>query len=116
MKTELWAVGLVMLASIVAALGPIFLKKGSKQFKLNIKSLMKNTNLIIGVLLYGASTVLFIPALRGGDLSVLYPLVSITYVWVSLLSVKMLNEKMNKFKWLGIALIIIGVSFIGLGS
>jgi uncharacterized membrane protein len=59
---------------------------------------------------------LFIPALKGGDLSVLYPFVALAYIWVSLLSVKFLGEKMNKFKWLGIALIIIGVSFIGIGS
>jgi len=116
MKTELWAVGLVTLASIVAALGPIFLKKGSKKFKLNIKALIKNHNLIIGVAFYAASTILFIPALKGGDLSVLYPLVSLTYIWVILLSIKMLNEKMNKLKWIGIGLIIIGVSFIGFGS
>ena len=116
MATELWAIGLVVLASIVAALGPIYLKRGSKKFKLNIRALIKNYELIAGIAFYAASTVLFIPALKGGELSVLYPLVSLTYIWVSFLSVKMLNEKMNKFKWLGILLIIIGVSFIGFGS
>ena len=116
MKTELWAVGLVFLASIVAALGPIFLKRGSKKFRLNIRALLKNYSLIAGVALYGISTVLFVPALKGGDLSVLYPLVSLTYVWVSFLSIRMLNEKMNALKWIGILLIIIGVSFIGFGG
>ena len=76
---------------------------------------MKNYNLFAGVALYGAGTVLFIPALKGGDLSVLYPFVALVYIWVSLLSVKFLGEKMNKFKWAGVALIIIGVTFIGLG-
>ena len=69
-----------------------------------------------GVALYGVGTVLFIPALRGGDLSVLYPFVSLNYIWVSLLSVRFLGEKMNRLKWLGVALIILGVSFIGIGS
>jgi len=59
---------------------------------------------------------IFIPALRGGDLSVLYPFVSLSYIWVMLLSIKMLGEKMTKLKWLGILLIISGVSLIGLGS
>jgi len=59
---------------------------------------------------------MFIPALKGGDLSILYPFVSVTYVWVALLSVRFLGEKMNKFKWIGIAMIILGVSFIGIGS
>ena len=75
-----------------------------------------NYHLFGGVGLYAIGTILFIPALKGGELSVLYPFVALNYIWVSLLSVKFLGEKMNRFKWLGIALIIIGVSFIGLGS
>ena len=66
--------------------------------------------------MYALGTVLFIPALKGGDLSILYPFVALTYIWVSLLSVKFLGEKMNFMKWMGISLIIVGVSFIGIGS
>jgi drug/metabolite transporter (DMT)-like permease len=77
---------------------------------------MTNYNLFGAVALYAIGTALFIPALKGGELSVLYPIVALTYIWVSFLSVKFLGEKMNKLKWLGIALIILGVSFIGLGS
>ena len=66
--------------------------------------------------MYAVGTILFIPALKGGDLSILYPFVALAYVWVSLLSVKFLGEKMNLVKWIGIALIIIGVSLIGIGS
>ena len=66
--------------------------------------------------LFVIGTMLFIPALRGGDLSILYPFVSLSYIWVALLSVRFLGEKMNKYKWIGIALIILGVSFIGIGS
>lgn len=116
MATELWAIGLVVLGSFLGSLGPIYLKKSSKDFCLNPKKLIKNRNLIIGLIFYGIGTALFIPALRGGELSVLYPLVATTYVWVSLWSVKFLNERMNKYKWLGILIIIIGVTFIGIGS
>ena len=116
MATQLWAVGLVILATLIGAFGPILLKKASAMKLSSISALMKNYNLFIGVSLYGISTILFIPALKGGELSVLYPLVALAYIWVSLLSVKFLGEKMNKLKWLGIAMIIIGVSFIGIGS
>ncbi len=116
MSTELWAIGLVVIATIVGALGPIYLKKGSGNFKPDIRALLRNYELMLGLFFYGASTLIFIPALRGGELSVLYPFVSLSYVWVSLLSVKMLKERMNPAKWAGVASIIIGVSLIGLGS
>ena len=111
---RLWALILVLFATVFGSFGPIFFKKGSKNFKLI--NIYKNYNFILGIIFYGIGTLLFIPALKGGELSILYPLISLSYIWVSLLSVKMIREKMNKFKWFGILLIIIGVTFIGLGS
>jgi len=116
MPAELWAIGLVILASLVGSFGPILLKKASAKKLSDVRSLMKNYPLMLGVFLYGIGTILFIPALKGGDLSILYPFVALTYIWVSLLSVKFLGEKMNSTKWGGIAFIIIGVSLIGIGS
>ena len=116
MATQLWAIMLVISATLVGAFGPILLKKASARKLSQISSLMTNYYLFGGVALYAIGTLLFIPALRGGDLSVLYPFVSLSYIWVSILSMKFLGEKMNRLKWLGIFFIIIGVSFIGLGS
>ena len=55
-------------------------------------------------------------ALKYGELSVLYPIISTGFVWVSFLSVYFFNEFMNFEKWLGIIAIIIGISFIGMGN
>tara|TARA_Y100000031_G_C7990390_1_gene278905 strand:+ start:191 stop:538 length:348 start_codon:yes stop_codon:yes gene_type:complete len=115
MTTQLWAIGLVLLSTLLGSLGPIFLKKAAKDMHLNLKS-VKNPYFIGGVIFYGIGTVLFLPALKGGELSVLYPLVATIYIWVALLSMWLLGEKMNKFKWTSIALIILGIFFIGLGS
>ncbi len=116
MPAELWAIGLVIFATLIGSFGPILLKKASEKKLFDIKSLMTNYHLFGGFALYGLGTILFIPALKGGDLSILYPFVALVYVWVSFLSIRFLGEKMNLMKWLGIALIIIGVSFIGIGS
>ena len=116
MAAQLWAIGLVIAATLIGAFGPILLKKASTKKLSNLSSLMGNYHLFGGVALYALGTMLFIPALKGGDLSVLYPFVALSYVWVSFLSVKFLGEKMNMLKWIGIALIIIGVTFIGLGN
>ena len=116
METQLWAMCLVIFATLVGSIGPILLKKASGQLSLNFFSIIKNKFLIFGILAYAAGTILFIPALKGGELSVLYPIISLSYVWVSLLSVKLLKEKMSSLKWIGVGLIILGVSLIGLGG
>lgn len=116
METQLWAIGLVLLACFIGSFGPIMLKKASGKISLRIKELIKNYYLISGFLFYALGTILFIPALKGGELSVLYPLVATVYIWVSLWSIKFLKEKMNKHKWIGVLLVITGVIFIGLGA
>lgn len=114
--TALWSILLVSIAAVIGAVGAVFLKKGSQKLKFKFWSLVKNHYLISGFLLYGISTVLFIIALKGGDLSVLYPTVATVYIWIAIFSIKFLKESMNKWKWLGIALIMIGVTLIGLGG
>lgn len=109
--TSLLAFVIVFFATIIGALGSIYLKKGSKKI-LRIK----NLKLYKGLILYAISSVLFIWALKHGDLSVLYPITSLSYVWVSFLSILMIGERMNKFKWIGVAFIMLGVSFIGVGA
>ncbi|MEK6984051.1 MAG: EamA family transporter [Nanoarchaeota archaeon] len=116
MATQLWAISLVICASLVGAFGPILLKKASEKRLSKLSSLTTNYHLFAGVALYAIGTLLFIPALKGGDLSVLYPFVSLSYIWICLLSMKFLGEKMNKLKWIGIGFIIIGVTFIGIGN
>lgn len=116
MTTQLWAILLIITATLIGSFGPILLKKASEKKLSSLSSLMSNYHLFGGVALFGVGTVLFLPALKGGELSVLYPFVSLSYVWVSILSVKFLGERMNGSKWLGIALIILGVSLIGIGN
>jgi uncharacterized membrane protein len=116
MTTALWAAGLVVFACLLGGFGPIFMKKASGSFSLNPFKMIKNFNLILGVFFYACGSILFLPALKAGDLSVLYPIVSTSYIFVSFYSMWILKEKMNFLKWLGIVSIIIGVSFIGLGA
>ncbi|PIN68780.1 multidrug transporter [Candidatus Woesearchaeota archaeon CG11_big_fil_rev_8_21_14_0_20_43_8] len=113
---RLLTVGLAVLATFIGSIGAIILKKGSDRIKLNIKALITNYHLILGIVTYVISAAIFILALRIGDLSFVYPLVATSYIWASLFSVRFLGEKMNKLKWIGIGIIIIGVTFIGMGS
>ena len=116
MATELWAIATVLFATIIGSFGALYFKIGSETISIDIKKLIKNHKLILGFLFYGISSIFFVISLSGGELSALYPVSAVSYVWVCLLSMKFLNEKMNKLKWLGIIIIIIGITFIGLGG
>lgn len=72
--------------------------------------------LFAGYFLYGIFAVLLIHALRHGELSILYPLIALGYVWVSILSVLVFHETMNGMKITGVAIIIAGVAVLGWGS
>ncbi len=114
--TQLLSVLMVLTGCLAGAYGGILLKKAADSLEFKLKSLLTNKYLIGGVLVYGFGTVIYILALRGGELSILYPLISTTYIWVAFLSERMLGEKMNVYKWLGILFILIGVSLIGIGG
>lgn len=104
---------IMIVSSILGAFGALLLKKASKELKFKISYLF-NPYLIPGFLLYFIAVVAFIWLLKTVDLSLLYPMTSMTYIFTIAISVWLLNEKMNKYKWLSIILIILGNIIINL--
>ncbi len=94
------------------AFGAILLKKGAKKFSISIKGILNNKEILLGISLSGISMIFYLISLYFTNLSILYPLVSVNYIIVALLSVKYLDEKMNKKKWAGIIFIIFGCFLI----
>lgn len=82
---------------------------------LTIQSLATNLPLWMGLAMYGISTGLLILALRDGELSLLYPVISLTYVWVTILSVAVFHEQFSFYKLAGIGVICLGVALLGKG-
>ena len=70
----------------------------------SISNMITNIPLMIGYSLYGLSTVLLVLALRDGELSLLYPVIALTYVWVTMLSLFFFQERMNVPKALGVTI------------
>jgi drug/metabolite transporter (DMT)-like permease len=75
--------------------------------------MLTNLPLVEGYSLYGLMTLLFIYALRDEELSFVYPIISLTYVWVTGLSVWFFHEAVNGFKAAGVAAIVAGVFVLG---
>ena len=124
MQTQWWAIVLVFICTVIGSFGPIFVKIGAKRlnrasfqhFGVFIRSTLGNLPLAAGIGFYGVAFLVYLAALRGGDLSVIYPLVALNYIWVSLLSIWILKEQMTRQKWLGVVFIIAGAVLVGLGS
>jgi len=65
--------------------------------------------------MYGVNTFLMALALKGHELSRLYPIIALTYVWVTILSIFLLpGEHLNFFRTIGIGFIVGGVSVLGM--
>jgi len=112
---DFFAIILAVIATFTISFGTLHLKVGSKKVR-SIKTLIFNKRITLAVFLYATSAILYIWGLKYGDVSVLYPIISLSYVWVCLLSIKFLKERMNLYKWVGIIVIIIGVTLIGIGG
>jgi len=111
------AVGLVFCCTIFGATAQLLLKTGANQLThANPLGIITNFALLAGLSLYGISTVLLVLALRDGELSLLYPVIALTYAWVTLLSVVVFHERINPIKLGGIAVIIAGVAVLGRGQ
>jgi drug/metabolite transporter (DMT)-like permease len=72
--------------------------------------------LFAGYCIYAVFTVLFVYALRHGELSILYPLIALGYVWVTITAVVAFHETMNPMKVTGLAVIVAGVAVLGWGG
>jgi multidrug transporter EmrE-like cation transporter len=113
---------LVVCCTIIGAAAQILIKKGTASLGANPSMLdaalamVLNPALLAGFSMYGVSMVLLVLALRHGELSLLYPVFALTYVWVSVLSVLILHESMNVFKIAGIATIVGGIAVLGRGQ
>lgn len=107
-------IALVFLCTIFGVAAQYFLKTSASSLQSGqILSALASPGLWAGLVLYGINTGLLILALRDGELSLLYPVISLTYVWVTIMSVTILGESMTAAKVAGIALICLGVAFLG---
>jgi multidrug transporter EmrE-like cation transporter len=111
------AVLLVFCCTILGAAAQLLMKMGAHGIvQHGIVGILTNVPLIAGYTLYGLSTVLLVLALKDGELSILYPVIALTYVWVTVLSFVVFHDTVNPYKLAGITVIVIGVAVLGSGG
>jgi multidrug transporter EmrE-like cation transporter len=108
------SVGLVFLCTLFGVGAQYLIKLSALSMPhLSVMGVLMNWQMWLGLSLYGISTALLVLALRDGELSLLYPVISLTYVWVTLLSVTVFKETMNWQKIVGVTIICAGVAYLG---
>ena len=113
MQADGYAIGLVFLSSTIGSFGALFLKMGADRAAFTVADILLNRMLMLGILFYLVSSLVFIFALTRGELSVLFPIVSFGYVLIALHSKVFLKERIGPYKLAGIGLIILGIVIIG---
>ena len=70
----------------------------------------------LGLMLYGVGAVLLVIAFKGGEATVLFPIIATSYLWVVLASYYLYDTSIGWVKLLGVLVLMSGVVLIGTGG
>lgn len=107
-----WVLG----GSFIGSFGALFLKIGAGKLGKSIISVATNWRLMLGIALYLFSSVFFLLGVRKGELSVLYPMVSLGSVLTLFWSKLVLGEPFTRPKFIALGMIMCGIALLGLGT
>jgi drug/metabolite transporter (DMT)-like permease len=108
---------LIVIACILIALAQMLFKKSLPKFELKISSILRVLfipNIILGLFLYFIALLIYLYSLTKLELSLAYPLLSFSFIFVTIFSVFLLKEKITIKRALGILLIILGIVLVGM--
>ncbi len=116
MTTPASSITLVLVSSVIGSVGAVFLKSGAVALRPNISSIVLNWRLATGVATYLLSSVLFVKGMSNGELSVLFPMVSLGYICTLAWSRMFFKEAITRAKLMGIGLILVGIVLLSLSN
>ena len=118
-SANMQAIGMVLTSVAFGAVGQLTLKAGMNSIvqtygKLQLSAdtlihMATNPLLIVGIAIFGISTLLWLFALAKADLSFAYPFLSLTYLVVLIGGAFLFGDKVTLPRVLGFAVIIAGV-------
>ena len=103
--------GLVLFGVLLNAAAQLLLKAGTNAMPLGPR-LALEPHILGGLACYVISVVVWVVALSRVPVSIAYPMLSIGYVVNAALAWWLFGEQVNAQRWLGIAVIIIGVVLV----
>ena len=113
---------MVAAATLIQVVGQLLIKQGTGQLPDDPTLLQSAIGmftilpLFLGYACYGMFTVVMVLALRHADLSITFPILALSYVWVAAASAIWLGESLNPAKIAGVLVIVTGVAILGRGE
>ncbi len=106
-----WNLALLLASTLFGALGQLFFK-----FGLNITGMPVSLafGVLVGFAFYALSTVIYIFVLSRVHLSWAYGIGGLSYIFATLFAFYVLMENIPVARWIGIAIIFVGVLLVGL--
>ena len=98
---------LILLTTVFTTIAQAFLKTALNSTPLNWFLL------VIGASLYVIGAGVMILAFKGGDVSLLYPVIATSQLWVTLISHYWFHESVHLLRWIGVFVILAGITIIG---
>ncbi len=113
----------ICFAMLCAGLGDISMRKGMqlvgplKSFRISLLlrfflSAIANSYILLGVFLSTIAFFLWLVVLSWADVSWALPMNSVEYIFVAFLAMLFLKEKIDRFRWVGIIFISVGILFL----
>lgn len=112
MKTHWWAIGLMILATVLTSSAQVSFKFASDTFSMSLQGIAANWPFWLGLAMYIGAAALLIAAFSGGELSVLDPLQSASFIWTLLAAWLLLGEHVSPRNIAGIAIILAGITLL----
>jgi len=106
---------LIIISVSIGAIGQIAFKYGAMQMVASPGTTLVEKikwPIVLGLVLYGVSTILWILALKKVELSYAYPMVSLGYIFVFIASYFLFHEAINWLRVGGMVCIMIGITLV----
>ena len=103
----------MILCTLFLAGGQLFQKIAGDRLVLSIEGFLFNWPFYVGLALAGIGAVLMTMAFRNGELSKVFPFISLSLIWTVLISIFFFGEAITLATTIGIVCIISGVVVLG---
>ena len=105
----------ILISIFIVVSGQTLIKEGLERISLNLSEILSIVNIfyepliLMGLVLTGLSSIVWLSILSKAEISYAYPFVSLGYVIVALISLFYFNEYVSPIRWVGIFTICFGV-------